>query len=471
MSTFFYDEQIRRYILQFLRIFSDFKIELPADENGVVAQKRIPVIYGDMSRQVAQILRNNDQNTSITAPLFSGYISDIEMATNRRSDPSNVNPVRVLERVYNNGTGLYESELGNRYTVERHMPVPIDITFSLDCWTTNTTDKLQLWEQIQVIFNPSIQLQTNDNPIDWSTIMEVELIDTTWSNRGVPVGTDSTNEFFSFKFKVTGWINPPAKVKRQSIIEQIVTNIYSANLDDIDTDRIFDPIGSIADTFVELDKSIITPGNYRIDVSAIDSTTSRVELLDEYGQSDSTLAWENLFATYGTIDPATTTLTLKTEDDIEETFGDILGSLEVSDTDLNIATFVVDTDTLPTTIGSGPVNHIINPSVSYPGNGLPVTAVGQRYLLLTNNQDGGGEKLIGDNGDGINPWGSLEAYENDIIEFDGTNWFVSFNSSEVDVSQYVVNIADAQHYRYDGEQWTYTYLATYNPGYWRISLA
>ena len=150
MPTFFYDEQLRRYILQFLRIFSDFYIELPPDGNGVRAQKRVPVVYGDMSRMVAQILRNNDQNTSITAPLMSGYITAIDMAADRRQDPMNVNPVRAIERTYNNETGLYESTVGNRYTVERHMPVPINLPMNLDCWTTNTTDKFQLLEQILV---------------------------------------------------------------------------------------------------------------------------------------------------------------------------------------------------------------------------------------------------------------------------------------------------------------------------------
>lgn len=469
MPTFFYDEQIRRYILQFLRIFSDFYIELPPDGNGVRAQKRVPVVYGDMSRMVAQILRNNDQNTSITAPLMSGYITAIDMAADRRQDPMNVNPVRAIERTYNNETGLYESTVGNRYTVERHMPVPINLTMNLDCWTTNTTDKFQLLEQILVIFNPSIQLQTNDNPLDWSAITEVEMINTNYSSRGVPQGTDTQNDFFTLTFKITAWINPPAKVKRQSIIEQIVTNINSAtDLSTIETDRIFDPLGN-AETFQELEKVIVTPGNYRIDVSAIDSTTSRIELLNEYGVSDSTLSWESLFAAYGKIDPDTTTLTLKTEDDIEETFGDIIGSIEVSDTEQNIATFTVDTDTLPTTIGSGAVNDLINPSANYPGDGtLPAAAVGQRYLLLTNNMNYPDEPLISQ--EALGPWGTVEAYENDIIEYNGTNWFVSFDASEVSAPQYVRTISDLQHYKFDGEQWVYTYLATYNPGYWRISI-
>lgn len=468
MPTFFYDEQLRRYILQFLRIFSDFYIELPPDDNGVRAQKRVPVVYGDMSRMVAQILRNNDQNVSMSAPMMSGYITAIDMASDRRQDPMNVNPVRAIERTYNNQTGLYESTVGNRYTVERHMPVPVNLTMNLDIWTTNTTDKFQLIEQIMVIFNPSIQLQTNDNPLDWSSITEVEMTSTNYSSRGVPQGADSSNDFATFTFKITAWINPPAKVKRQSIIEQIVANISAGVVGSIDTDRIFNPLDNL-ETFQELEKVIVSPGNYRIDVSAIDSTTSRVELLTEYGQSDSTLAWENLFAAYGRIDPDTTTMTLKTEDDIEETFGDIIGSLEVSSTEQNIATFTVDVDTLPTTIGSGPVTNIINPSANYPGDGtLPEAAIGQRYLLLTNNMNYPDEPVISQ--EALGPWGTVEAYENDIIEFNGTNWFVSFDASEVTAPQYVVNLADSQHYRFDGDDWVYTYLATYNPGYWRISI-
>jgi hypothetical protein len=467
MSTFFYDEQIRRYILQFLRIFSDFSTEAPPDENGIRVQKRVPIRYGDMSRMVAQILKENSENVTLSAPAMSGYISSIDLANDRRQDPSNVTPVRAIERVYNKETGLYETTQGNRYTVERYMPVPYNMTMNLDIWTTNTTDKLQLWEQIMVVFPPSVQIQVSDNPLDWSAITEIELTDMTFSSRGVPQGSTTANDFSTFTFKVPIWINPPAKVKRQTLIEQIVTSIYSTDVSNIDIDRIFDPIGSV---FNDISQVIISPGNYRIDISAIDATTSRVELLNEYGESDDTLAWESLFAAYGTIDPERTTLTLKTDDDIEDTLGDILGTLEVSATEQNIATFVVDADTLPTTIGSGAVTDLINPIVSFPGGTLPAAAAGQRYLLLTNEQDFDGESLIAQNTEGNNPWGNITAYENDIVEYNGSDWFVSFSATSVTAPQYVMNASDSQHYKFDGDQWVFTYLATFNPGYWRVSL-
>jgi len=143
---------------------------------------------------VAQILKENSENVTLSAPAMSGYITSMDLANDRRQDPMNVTPVRAIERTYNKETGLYESTQGNRYTVERYMPVPYNMTMNLDVWTTNTTDKMQLWEQIMVVFPPSVQIQISDNPLDWSAITEIELTDMNWSSRGVPQGSVTTND-------------------------------------------------------------------------------------------------------------------------------------------------------------------------------------------------------------------------------------------------------------------------------------
>ena len=49
--NFFYDGQIRRYLVQFMRVFSDIKIQTGPDANGVTSEKRVPVIYGQASWQ------------------------------------------------------------------------------------------------------------------------------------------------------------------------------------------------------------------------------------------------------------------------------------------------------------------------------------------------------------------------------------------------------------------------------------
>ena len=61
--TFFYDEQIRRFLLQFARIFSNFSIEYGRNEEGTNhTLVRVPVRYGDSSRQASTIMQQNSAN-------------------------------------------------------------------------------------------------------------------------------------------------------------------------------------------------------------------------------------------------------------------------------------------------------------------------------------------------------------------------------------------------------------------------
>jgi len=45
LQQFFYDNQIRRYIVQFIRMVSNFQVEFGRDRNGITAYQRVPVIY------------------------------------------------------------------------------------------------------------------------------------------------------------------------------------------------------------------------------------------------------------------------------------------------------------------------------------------------------------------------------------------------------------------------------------------
>lgn len=469
MPDFFYDQQLRRYLLQFMRIFSDFKIEYAPDQDGTRVQKVVPIIHGDMRRQAAHVLNQNSPNTTLAAPAMSAYISNFEMMPEQRRDPANISKATVVERAYDKETGEYLGTAGNRYTVERYMPVAYHLTINLDIWTTNQTDKHQILEQILILFNPTMQIQTNANVLDITSITEVELISIDWSSKSVPSGQDLSNDYARLQFKVPVWITPPAKVKRQSLVEQIVASVYDVDSTSLQTRDIFEPLQS---AFADLTQFVITPGDYKLEVSAIDATTSKATLLNKFGVADPTITWLSLTTDYGTIDPDTTKLTLKTDNDINVTSGDIVGSLELDANDPSSVILTVDVATIPATIASGAVDAIIDPRNSYPGNGtLPAAAAGQRYLLLDTSNTAGSERIISQDPSGQNPWKGVDAYANDIIEFDGTNWFVSFDASAVTPPLYVQNIDDSQVYKFTtSRQWTYAFLGTYNPGYWRISV-
>ena len=142
---FFYDGQIRRYVGQLIRMLSGYKYQT---DDG--KQITVPVMYGDMTRQAANIIRENSENKIPNAPRVAVYITGIALDKNRLSDPTFVSKVHVRERtkVYDSNGNVvdYLPTQGNQYTVERLMPTPYKLTVKADIWATNTNMKLQIME-------------------------------------------------------------------------------------------------------------------------------------------------------------------------------------------------------------------------------------------------------------------------------------------------------------------------------------
>ena len=149
----FYDGQIRRYITQIVRLFSNFSYK---DNQAKLVE--VPVMYGDMTRQVASIINKNSENAIPSAPRMAVYITGLELDRNRLADSSYVNKLNLRERAYDETGKEYLNAKGKNYTVERLMPTPYNLTLNVDVWSTNTDQKLQIMEQIMMLFNPSLEL-------------------------------------------------------------------------------------------------------------------------------------------------------------------------------------------------------------------------------------------------------------------------------------------------------------------------
>ena len=165
----FYDAQIRRYILQFIRMMSNFNYITGKNSKGAKETLQVPVKYGDMSKQVAQIIKKGSENTLIPAPQISCYITDLRYDRERMYNPYHIDKKNIREREFNSETGEYTGAPGQSHTIERIMPTPFELTFNADIFTTNTDQKLQILEQVLVLFNPALELQTTDNFLDWTS--------------------------------------------------------------------------------------------------------------------------------------------------------------------------------------------------------------------------------------------------------------------------------------------------------------
>ena len=69
--------------------------------------------------------------------------------------------------------------------------------------------------------------------------------------------------------------------------------------------------------------------------------------------------------------------------------------------------------------------------------------------------------------------GELHVASNDIIEYNGTAWVLSFDASAGATREYVTNTTfTSQQFKFDKNDkiWTDTYQGIYDAGYWRLEL-
>lgn len=484
---FFYDGQIRRYLTQTIRILSNFTVKY-----GDGTLMRVPVMYGDPDRQSASIVRQNSENKINSVPRIAVYISGLDLDATRLSDATFVGKVHVREREINDAdpsNPVYTTGQGRNYTVERLMPTPFKLTMKCDIWTANTEQKLQVLEQILVLFNPSLELQTTDNYIDWTSLTVLNLTQTTWSSRTVPVGNDSPIDIATLQLETPIWISPPVKVKHLGVITKIITSLYdgynSKNNNYIE--GLGQPLAGPEVVMGELlTRQAVTITDYNLQVynnqaillNKSESSIPREPTLDIPVRQGTPIDWQSVFDKYnGKYVAGSSALYL-----IQPNGTEIIGTVAISPLDPTILQISWDADTLNTNTGidsdgnldtdagygtnnlrsssPGTFDAIIDPLRYNPNSPSP----GTRYLII---EDIGSETNV----QPAASWGNLVAVANDIIEFDGTDWYVIFNSAqESDTLIYQTNIYTGVQYVWNGVYWAKSFEGEYRAGEWRLEL-
>lgn len=459
MQQFFYDAQIRRFLLQFTRIFSNFQVEYGRTDSNDAALMRVPVRYGDWTRQAQTALQENSASSLPSTPLMTYYISDLSYDRPRIQEPYFVSQMQVRQRYYDSDTATYETTQGNAFTIERLMPVPYKMTVKLDIWTSNTNQKWQLFEQIATLFNPALEIQSTDNFIDWTSLSVVELDSLNYTSRTIPVGTENPIDIMTFSFSIPIWISSPAKVKKLGVVEKIVASVFDAQGDAAEAIANNDLLLGTRQKFTPWMYQVLLIGN-KLQILKQSTTVDEPNTSPELPDSPPTnVLWPAVIGSYGAFRPGISQIRLNSQWD--ETV-DIIGTVSYDPTDERFLLFDVDVDTIPQNTLAA-VNAVIDPLLSGPDSGLPAAEAGQRYLILND---------IG-NDDNIDPaeaWGPLVAAANDIIEFNGVEWEVSFDSRTSTNVQYTTNITTGLQYLWTGSQWVKSYEGLYPAGSWSIVL-
>ena len=458
-QQFFYSGQIRRFLGQLIRMLSGFQVEFGKDRNGVIGYQTVPVFYGDQSRQAAAILKNNSESMLSAVPAMAIYITDMRYDQDRMQEPYHVSKMNLRTRSFDPVTGEYGSTQDAAYTVERLMPVPYTVTFKLDIWTSNMEQKLQLFEQLGVLFNPSMEIQNTDNYIDWTSLTVVNRTNIQWTGRTVPGGTDDSQiDIMTWTMEIPIWITGPAKVKQLGVVQRIIA-------------AVFDETGALSqDAMMEgnlMMRRFFTPLGYGVVYSGNTLTLYKQgDIVTEDGNKIGTPdQWQPLVDVYGQLTSGVSQARLQVyagydETTAQTTYNEVIGTIAYNPADPTQMLFNPDVDTLPANT-LAPINAIIDPyKVTVDAYMLHPT-MGTRYLILED---------IGAEGSSSQIWGTLVAKANDIIQYNYSGWEVALNSSNTNTVEYVTNLKTGIQYKWLNQQWSKSVEGLYREGEWSIIL-
>jgi len=478
---FFYDGQIRRYITQIVRLMSNFNFK-----DGDGALRTIPVMYGDITRQVAHIMRDNSENKIMSAPRMGVYVTNLELDRSRLADASYISKVHLRERAYDSDNNEYLNTQGNNYTVERLMPTPYTLSVAVDLWTTNTEQKLQIMEQILMLFNPSLEIQTTDNYVDWTSLSVVEIASINFSSRSIPTGTESEIDVATLNFTTPIYISPPTKVKKLGVVTQIIASIYNERTGNIDLGQTMPELQAYSDDYSKSVKSTITKSadgtidsstTTKEDADAVIATTAigyDLLVMNNVGQViDKGIAgavnWNKIIKTLPGKYNAGLSRILLNRQDINQR---VSGTFAVNELNENQLIINWDEDTIPTdtvftgVTSRGTVDYIIDPTKFNPSD---IKQTGTRLLLLADvNNDADAWKNTNNSLTDMN--------ENDIVEWNGSTWTVLFDASanlkdsEGFTTKFITNLNTGIQYKWTGEQWLLSFEGEYRKGTWQIQL-
>jgi hypothetical protein len=169
---------------------------------------KVPVIYGSRDRVVAWIKGEQTQNKPLRLPAMSTYLRSVNVAPDKRKGVSNVRRQTVAR--------LGRPFPDNIEVVYQQMPIPYRATFEVSTFASNSDQHFQIMEQIFMLFDPILQIQTSDDPLDWTQITTVELTNIQFEEN-FPAGADRRYIQSVLSFEVIFYICGPAEFKKNYI--------------------------------------------------------------------------------------------------------------------------------------------------------------------------------------------------------------------------------------------------------------
>lgn len=215
-QAYWYNDQLKRYITQFMAIFSGLQVQIGKNSQSS-SNSLIPVTihYGSHDRVVAALMSDNTQNKPLRLPMMTAYMENLDLAQDL------MHGVGVERRSsYVPTGGLLPDDVK---VVHQRSPIPYKMTVQLGIYASNTDQHFQILEQILMLFDPQLMIQTSDSVFDWTRLTTVKLMNMSMDQQ-YPVGTDRRIIQSTIRFEMPVYLASPADI-RQDFIKSIKLRI------------------------------------------------------------------------------------------------------------------------------------------------------------------------------------------------------------------------------------------------------
>jgi len=152
-------------------------------------------------------MADNTQNKPLRLPLIAGTLKNVDMAPELRHGTRTDRTNTLMP-----SGGTFPTDLR---TIKQSMPVPYNAQFELNVYASSQEQHYEMLEQILLLFDPTLELWTSDEGMDWCRIRSLELTNISF-DEAIP-GVDRRVIQTTLQFKAPIYLTLPAQIRNNYI--------------------------------------------------------------------------------------------------------------------------------------------------------------------------------------------------------------------------------------------------------------
>ena len=216
MFGYFYNESMRRMTIAFGQLFNNIQIKRKDSNDSVIQSIRVPLAYAPKEKFLTRLDQQPDLDSrefAITLPRMSFEISTIEYDASRK-----LNRLQKFKKVKTSAEG--------KVLDYNYMPVPYNISYTLNVFTATAEGGLQIIEQILPFFQPDYTVTINAIP-NLSIKRDVPIVLNSVNYEDSYTGNYTTRRAVTYTLGFTAKTYLYGPATTQSVIKTVQSDLYS----------------------------------------------------------------------------------------------------------------------------------------------------------------------------------------------------------------------------------------------------